>query len=271
MRKWVVLLVAGLWLTACGGASPTQHSITKEDGMVWNLVWSDEFDYRGLPDPERWGYEVGFIRNDEKQYYTEARQENAHVADGMLTITSRKEAYEGAEYTSASLHTKNTATWTYGRIEVRAKLPNGIGMWPAIWMLGTNIDTVGWPMCGEIDIMENVGFDPHKIHFNIHTQAYNHMKGTQKGTTVPLRNPHEEFHVYAVEWFEDRIDFYLDERKTFTFANEGSGAAAWPFDQPFYLILNAAIGGGWGGQQGIDGEIFPQEYQIDYVRVYQQP
>jgi beta-glucanase (GH16 family) len=273
MNVWKGLAVAVVTvsLAACGAARPTPHTLTMEDGVVWNLVWSDEFDYKGLPDPKRWGYEVGFIRNNEKQFYTEARKENARVEDGMLIITARKEAYEDAEYTSASLHTRDTATWTYGRIEVRAKLPNGIGMWPAIWMLGTNIDRVGWPECGEIDIMENVGFDPHKIHFNVHTLAYNHVQGTGKGMTVPLYNPHEDFHVYAAEWFEDRIDFYLDDRKTFTFENEGTGVATWPFDQPFYLILNAAIGGGWGGQHGINDAIFPQEYQIDYVRVYQQP
>jgi beta-glucanase (GH16 family) len=269
--RWLAVAVALVLLTGCIAAGPTPHTLTKEDGMVWTLVWSDEFDYKGLPDPKRWGYEVGFIRNNEAQYYTEARKENARVEDGMLIITARKEAYRNAEYTSASLHTRDTATWTYGRIEVRAKLPRGIGMWPAIWMLGANIDAVGWPACGEIDIMENVGFDPHNIHFNVHTQAYNHMIGTNKGNRIPLRNPHEDFHIYAIEWFEDRIDFYLNDRKTYTFENEGTGVDTWPFDQPFYLILNAAVGGSWGGQYGIADSIFPQEYQIDYVRVYQQP
>ncbi|MBN1246489.1 MAG: glycoside hydrolase family 16 protein [Anaerolineae bacterium] len=268
MKRYLWWILA-LLLVACGPAQPTPYTMTTEDGRVWNLVWSDEFDYRGLPDPERWGYEVGYIRNSEAQYYTEAREENAYVRDGVLTITARNEAYEDYDYTSASLHTKETATWTYGRVEVRGKLPTGVGMWPAIWMLGANIDEVGWPMCGEIDIMENVGYDPNTIHANVHTQAYNHMMGTNKGASLSVLDPHEDFHIYAIDWFEDHIDFYVDGEPYFSFENEDQGAATWPFDQPFYLIINAAIGGSWGGQYGIDDDIFPQEYQIDYVRVYE--
>jgi len=151
---------------------------------------------------------VGYIRNQELQYYAQAREGNAHVADGHLVITAPQDDYQGHRYTSASLHTKGKVSWIYGRIEVSARLPTGVGMWPAIWMLGTNIDQVGWPRCGEIDIMENVGFDPHRIHVNVHTEAYN-------------------------------------------------------------LILNAAVGGMWGGQYGVDDTIFPQDYVIDYVRVYE--
>lgn len=241
----------------------------------WQLVWSDEFEYTGLPDPDQWNYETGYVRNQEKQYYTKERLENARVEDGVLIIESRKEEYPignnaTAEYTSASLTTQYRASWKYGRVEVRAKLPTGRGMWPAIWMLGTNIQQVRWPRCGEIDIMENVGFDPHVIHANIHTWAYNHTKGTGKGNRITIQAPYEDFHVYAIEWFSDRIDFFVDDQKYFTYRNEGTGEDVWPFDQEFYLILNAAIGGAWGGQQGIDDSIFPQQYQIDYVRVYQQ-
>ncbi len=236
----------------------------------WNLVWSDEFEQAGLPDSKKWDYEVGFIRNNEKQFYTKERLENARIEDGMLIIESRKEAYEGAEYTSASLHTANTVTWTYGRIEVKAKLPTGKGTWPAIWMLGTHIKKVGWPKCGEIDIMENVGYDPDIIHANIHTEKYNHMKGTNKGDKITIAKPFADFHVYAIEWSADRIDFFVDQNKYFTYKNEGDGETSWPFDQTFYLILNTAIGGTWGGQEGIDDTIFPQKYFIDYVRVYQQ-
>lgn len=235
----------------------------------WTLVWSDEFEYEGLPDPEKWDYEVGFIRNNEKQYYTKARKENARVADGTLIIESRKEPYQNADYTSASLHTRTKASWVYGRVEVKAKLPTGRGMWPAIWMLGTNIREVGWPACGEIDIMENVGYDPHVIHANIHTRAYNHVQQTNKGSKITVESPFERFYVYAIEWTPDRIDFYVDDHKYFTFENEKTGSDVWPFDQPHYLILNAAIGGSWGGQKGIDDSIFPQRYEIDYARVYQ--
>lgn len=248
----------------------------------WELVFSDEFDYAGLPDPNKWDYEVGFIRNEESQYYTNARKENARVEDGTLIIEAIKEKFpnpaynpgsrarrpEFAEYTSASLITLGKESWRYGRVEVRAKLPTGRGTWPAIWMLGTNMRQVAWPTCGEIDIMENVGFDPNKIYANIHTQDYNHVKKTGKGNNVEVEKPYEKFHVYAIEWFEDRIDFFIDDNKYFTFKNEGTGNAVWPYDKEHYLILNLAIGGSWGGQKGIDDSIFPQKYYIDYVRVY---
>lgn len=260
-----------LGLAACT-TSPGNEIATAPDAQRpgWTLVWSDEFDRDGLPDPARWTYEEGLIRNNELQYYTVRRPENARIEDGSLVIESRKEAYREAGYSSASLTTKTTASWRYGRVEVRAKLPTGRGMWPAIWMLGTNIDQVGWPRSGEIDIMENVGFDPDRIHANVHTESFNHVRGTQKGASIEVPRPHADFHVYAVEWFPDHIDFFVDDRKYFSFANSGRGAAEWPFDQPHFLIINAAIGGGWGGQQGVDETIFPQRYFIDYVRVYEQ-
>ncbi len=237
--------------------------------LDWQLVWSDEFDTPGLPDKQKWGYEVGFMRNNEAQFYTRERQENVRVADGSLVITARKEDYQRAAYTSASLITKDKAEWTYGRVEVRAKLPTGRGTWPAIWMLGANIDQVGWPDCGEIDIMENVGFAPDTIYGTVHTGAYNHIKGSARGSNLSIDAPYQDFHIYAIEWLSDHIDFFVDDKKYFTFWNENTGTAAWPYDQPFYLIINLAIGGAWGGQQGIDDSIFPQQYWIDYVRVYQ--
>jgi beta-glucanase (GH16 family) len=236
----------------------------------WDLVWSDEFDYTGLPDSTRWGYEVGMIRNQERQYYTRARPENARVENGTLIIESRREPYDTAAYTSASITTQGRASWRYGRIEVRAKLPAGRGMWPAIWMLGTNVDEVGWPKSGEIDIMEYVGFAPDTLHANVHTEAFNHVRGNGKGTSIYAPGMDNDFHVYAVEWFPDRIDFYYDDRQYFTFANTGGGVDEWPFDAEQYLILNAAIGGAWGGVKGVDDSIFPQRYLIDYVRVYRQ-
>lgn len=236
----------------------------------WELVWSDEFNDAGPPDTAKWGYEEGFVRNRERQFYTRNRNENARVENGMLVIEARKEKFEGADYTSASLITRGKAAWRFGRIEVKAKLPQGRGTWPAIWMLGTNYGEVRWPDCGEIDIMEYVGFKPDTIHANIHCEKYNHVKGTGKGSTIRVENPHEDFHLYVVEWYEDRMDFFIDGNKYFTYANEGTGEATWPFDQPFYLIINLAIGGTWGGQQGIDDTLFPHQYKIDYVRVYQQ-
>jgi beta-glucanase (GH16 family) len=283
MRIAAFLLGAALVSTVgLSDGSPTRDETppagaTQAGDPAWKLVWSDEFDGTGLPDPKKWSYEVGRIRNREAQTYTKERRENARVEDGSLVIEARKEKLDGAEYTSASLHTKGKSEWRRGRIEVRAKLPTGRGMWPAIWMLGVNIKEVGWPRCGEIDIMENVGFDPDTIHANIHTQAYNHVKRTGKGAKITVAKPHEDFHVYAVEWrsstgspqLDDRLDFFVDGKRYFTYANDKQGEASWPFDRPHYLILNAAVGGTWGGQKGIDDAIFPQRYFIDYVRVYE--
>lgn len=251
-----------------GSGEDVPKGAIRSDDPEWKLFWGDEFNYKGLPDSKKWSYEEGFIRNQEAQYYTKERKENARVEDGVLVIESRKEEYKKGKYTSASLHTKGKAEWRYGRVEVRAKLPTGKGMWPAIWMLGVDIGNVGWPTCGELDIMENVGYDPNTVHANIHTRAYNHVKGTNKGAKITVEKPYEDFHVYAMEWFEDHIDFYLDGKQYFSFKNEKTGNDVWPFDKPHYLILNAAIGGSWGGQKGIDDGIFPQKYLIDYVRVY---
>jgi beta-glucanase (GH16 family) len=155
-------------------------------------------------------------------------------------------------------------------VEVRAKLPTGNGSWPAIWMLGTNRLQVGWPTCGEIDIMENVGFDPLRVHASVHTAAYNHTLGTHKTAIVSVVNPWDDFHVYAMEWYADRIEVFVDGQSYFTFRNEGTGTRTWPFDKPQYLLINLAIGGSWGGQKGIDDAAFPKRYLVDHVRVYQQ-
>jgi beta-glucanase (GH16 family) len=256
----------------------------------WKLVWSDEFDKSGLPDPAKWGYETGFQRNHERQFYTRARRENALVENGLLKIEARREKYtpagsdrtarsgrdgatargrRAAEYTSASLTTRGKAAWTYGRIDVRAKLPSVRGTWPAIWMLGTNICDVGWPACGEIDIMEFVGFEPGGVHANIHTEKYNHAIATGKGDKIALPDASTAFHTYSIEWDAQKIDFFVDSRRYFTFCNEGTGTDVWPYDNDQYLILNLAIDGDWGGRKGIDDTIFSLRYEIDYVRVYQ--
>ena len=235
----------------------------------WTLVFADEFETPGSLDPAKWGYDLGYIANDEKQYYT-SRSENVRAEGGSLVIEGRRETYQGYGYTSASINTRGRFEFLYGRVEVRAKLPTGNGTWPAIWMLGTNIGQVGWPTCGEIDIMENVGFDPLRIHASVHSAAYNHRIGTQKTASVTIPNPSQDFHVYAMEWYADHIDVFVDGQKYFTFRNEGTGSRTWPFDKPQYLLLNLAIGGSWGGQQGIDETQFPKRYLIDYVRVYQQ-
>jgi beta-glucanase (GH16 family) len=234
----------------------------------WKLSWSDEFDKAGRPDPAKWGYETGFIRNDEAQFYTKDRSENARIEGGKLVIEARKDNFENHPISSASLHTAGKKEFKYGKFEIRAKLPKGRGTWPAIWMLGTDIGKVGWPKCGELDLMEHVGYDPNKVHFNIHTQAYNHVRKTGKGAAIDFPTP-EDWHVYAMEWYPDHVDFFLDGKKTFSFAKEKDDESVWPFDKPHYLILNLAIGGGWGGQKGVDDGIFPARYEIDYVRYYE--
>jgi len=239
-------------------------------GQFKKLVWSDEFNYSGLPDRTKWGYDTGHSGwgNNELQYYTAKRIENASVANGLLTIKAIKENYQGADYTSARLVTKGKASWRYGRIEVRAKLPYGRGIWPAIWMLSADKTYGEWPRIGEIDIMEHVGYNPDSVFATIHTGAYNHTIGTQKGQAFACKDLSAAFHVYALEWTEKKISIFIDSNKYFEFDNEGKGAAVWPFDKKFFLLLNIAVGGDWGGKMGIDNSIFPQEMQIDYVRVY---
>jgi beta-glucanase (GH16 family) len=269
----VLLLLSSA--AACGGVEPSAvptSSPTPATTAVpagWTLVFADEFETPGALDPAKWAYEIGYVRNDERQYYT-SRPENARAEGGSLLIEARKEAYHGYGYTSASVNTRGRFEFQYGRVEARAKLPTGNGPWPALWMLGTNIDTVGWPACGEIDIMENVGFDPPRIHGSVHTAAYNHTIGTQKTADVTVASPWKDFHVYAMEWYADHIDTFVDGQKYFTFTNEGTGSRAWPFDKPQYLLVNLAIGGSWGGQKGVDDSRFPHRYLVDYVRIYQQ-
>ncbi len=219
----------------------------------------------------KWGYAVGGHGwgNNELQFYTNADTSNAKVKDGKLIITARKEQKENRKYTSARLITKDKAEFKYGRIEIRAKLPSGRGTWPAIWMLGKNRVEAGWPLCGEIDIMEHVGYDKDSIHGTIHTLAYNHMKGTQKGKAIFIENPYNAFHIYTIEWTAEKIDFLVDGVIYNHIANEHLSEKEWPFDQPFYLILNLAVGGNWGGKKGIDETVFPASMEIDYVRVYQ--
>jgi len=247
---------------------------TAANAADWQLVWSDEFNYTGRPDPAKWAYEVGFVRNREAQYYTRDRRENARVENGHLIIEGRKELFpipsgqgRAAHYTAASLITRHKASWRYGRIEVRARLPQGRGVWPAIWTLGDNMDRVGWPRCGEIDIMEFVGKEPGAVHATVHYQLDG--KHRSSGHKLDTPKPFADFHVYAVEWFPDRMDFYFDQTKyhTFRIADAGAGADN-PFRQPQYLLINLALGGSWGGP--LDDAIFPQQYLVDYVRVYQQ-
>ena len=267
---FVLLLALGAGLLL-GNSQPATPQVNQ-----WRLVWADEFDYNGLPDPSKWSYDVGGHGwgNKELQYYTERRKENARVENGLLIIEARKEGLEGREYTSARLVSKGKGDWTYGRFEVKAKLPSGRGTWPAIWMLPTGKDYGGWPNGGEIDIMEHVGHEPDVVHASVHTRAYHHSINTQKTARIDVPAARSGFNVYAVEWTPEEIRAYVNRQLYFTFKNERlTNPAAeyrqWPFDKPFHLLLNIAVGGTWGGAEGVDETIWPQRMEIDYVRVRQ--
>jgi beta-glucanase (GH16 family) len=232
-------------------------------------VWSDEFNYTGMPDPNSWGFDTGGggFGNNELEYYTSTNN-NVNVANGVLTITAKKESYGGMNYTSARLVSKNAAFMQYGRVEVSAKIPTSRGMWPAIWLLPNDYVYGAWPKSGEIDIMENVGYDPNPVYFTIHTQLYNGAIGTQKGGHMNIPDAATAFHKYRMDWTPKMIQGYYDDQLVFTYLNDGSGAPSWPFDQKFHLLLNVAVGGNWGGIKGVDDTAFPTTMQVDYVRFY---
>jgi beta-glucanase (GH16 family) len=238
---------------------------------TYKLVWSDEFNYNGLPDSSKWSYDTGGSGwgNNELEFYTHADTANASVYGGNLHITARGSSGGRNPYTSARLVTKFKGDWLYGRVEVRAMLPAGKGLWPAIWMLPTDSKYGGWPACGEIDIMENVGFMPDSVFGSVHTKRFNHTIGT--GFTVGhyMDNQYKTFHVYAVDWDAGHIRFSIDGNTYAIFRNTGQGFEEWPFDQAFHCILNLAVGGNWGGKYGVDDKNFPATLLVDYVRVYQ--
>lgn len=262
-----------LTLSICSTLSAQETTIIPMPCGYTKLVFNDEFNNDGFPDESKWGYEKGYIRNGEKQYYTVKRQENCYIKDGLLHIValndSAKVDGDVRPVTSTSLLTKNKHSWTYCRVEVRAKLPMCLGSWPAIWMMPNNSKYGSWPKSGEIDIMEHVGYEPNNVHYAIHSEKYNHVLNTQKRHTVTCNTSYSDFHVYALEWHADRIDWILDGEVMYTVVNDEDVWDAWPFNQPFYLILNFAFGGGWGGYAGIDLKGLPQTYLIDYVRIFQ--
>lgn len=269
IRIYPVIAAALLFMSCSGGPQKQVQTETEN----YRLVWSDEFDYTGLPDSSKWSFDTEGNAwgwgNNEDQYYTSDKLQNAEVKDGMLYITALKEELNGKQYTSARLRTARKGDWLYGRFEIRAKLPEGRGMWPAIWFLPTDWEYGGWPASGEIDLMENVGYMPDTILSTVHTEAFNHTKGTQKGDSITINTCYSDFHVYRLDWEEQQLSMFVDDQHVFTFKKEGYNFAEWPFDKRFHLLLNIAVGGGWGGTKGIDDSIFPQAMVVDYVRVYQ--
>ena len=255
------------------------------------LVWSDEFDQDGPVSQDKWNVETippnnGSWWNGELQFYTD-KEDNIRVEEGLLKITAKYESYEGKNYTSARINTQDKFEFTYGRVEMRAKLPNWEGMWPAFWLLGANIDEIGWPNCGELDILEHGDYvkdstsnDPGLISSAVHYGPQDYSRQT---TNVPgkiffdtgqerfirsekiIEKPFEEYHTYSMQWSPDKIQFFIDEEMHLEFPMQSQHS---PFDKPFFLLLNLAVGGHWTDGYVASG-FTEATYEIDYVRVYQ--
>ena len=293
MRYCVCAVVLGILLSfaiGCNGNGPSAVIASTQKAVVsdfdrpapmvggnegeFQLVWADEFDGDAV-DPRKWKFETGQHGwgNAEWQNYTDG--ENAVVSDGTLKIIAKKtgEGQKAGDYTSSRLN--SLQSFTYGRMEIRAKLPayKGKGLWPAIWMLGDSVHGGGWPDCGELDILEYVSYQPDTIHCAIHTKANNHRDKTQKEAHVKLESAEEEFHVYGLQWTDTKLVFFTDDpsnvKMTFERPKDFT-PQNWPFDKPAFFLLNIAVGGGWGGLKGVeDNKIFPATMEVDYVRVYQ--
>jgi beta-glucanase (GH16 family) len=272
MRLVCWFLALGMVCTAfisCNSKKSNEQFYPSDTTKKYALMWSEEFNYTGLPDSTKWGYETGYIRNHEKQYYTYKRSENARVEGGMLVIESRKENWKGFAYTSASINTLGKDSFPVNsRMEIRAKLPEGKGIWPALWMMGTDINTVDWPACGEIDIMEYLGRTPGVIYGTFHWQDASRPDSSlhrAKGDSTRFNDASVNFHVYGVERTADRLSFFVDDKYFFEFKTD-STVKKDLFQHPYYLLINTAVGGDWGGE--IDTSIFPQKYYVDWVRVF---
>ncbi|ADY53672.1 Licheninase [Pseudopedobacter saltans DSM 12145] len=267
----LTLFVCVLSLSGKTNAEDNKQVKNKDWQFETQPFWSDEFDYSGKPDERKWGYDLGSGNNgwgnQELQHYTQDIK-NVRVENGVLKISALKEDIEGKKYSSARLVSKGKGDFLYGRFEFRAKLPEGRGTWPALWMLPTDWVYGGWPKSGEIDIMEHVGYDKNNVHVTVHTEAHNGMKGTQKGKAKIIDGATADFHLYRVDWTPYAIKGYIDDEKVFEYINEGKGFESWPFDKRFHILMNVAIGGSWGGQKGVDDTVFPAVMEIDYVRVY---
>ena len=274
MMKQLPILI--LFITCQEPKSSEKQPVVNDwDKEGWALVWNDEFDGPSL-NLEKWSYEIGGHGwgNNELQYYSDD-DSTAFIRDGKLVLRAdlvpqgTGSADNLRYFSSARLRTSGKGDWRYGRIEVKAKLALGQGIWPAIWMLPTDWMYGGWPESGEIDIMEHVGYDPGRVHGSIHTGSYNHKINTQRGGSQLLDKISSKFYVYAIEWYEDRIDFLIDDAKYFSFQNDGKNDFnTWPFNQRFHLLINIAVGGDWPGSPDETTQ-FPTEMEVEYVRVYE--
>jgi beta-glucanase (GH16 family) len=282
MRKKLYIILCAFILAACAvtGPEPTPTSVpptpvpspTAEwERTGWEIVWHDEFEETEL-DLKNWTFDIGGggWGNQEWQAYTD-RPENVRLEEGMLVIEAREEPefIGGREYSSARIKTQGLHAWQYGRIEARLKLPYGQGIWPAFWMLGDDIYKRGWPAAGEIDILEFIGREPDHIYATVHGPGYSGGGGIGSSITVPADSLRDDFHVYAIEWEQNEIRWYFDDRQYFKLTADDV-PDEWVFDHPFFIILNLAVGGRWPGYPD-DTTVFPQFLYVDYVRVYQKP
>ena len=268
----LILLTFGL-----AGAAHSSEVLAGDVPDGYRLVWADNFDKGTMPDPAKWSYDTAWNKpgwfNHEAEYYANARPENSRIENGKLIIETRKEDlsskpdWGGQHYSSARLVTQGHAQWTYGFFDVRAKLPCGVGQWPAIWLLGTG----QWPNTGEIDTMEEVGFQPTTIYGTLHS-VHTETDKVHEGGSLDVADLCKTFHDYQTDWRPDGITFLVDGKPYYHLDRPaGANAQTWPFDGPEYLILNLAIGGDWGGQKGIDDTTLPARMEVEYVRVYQKP
>ncbi|MFY9153857.1 MAG: family 16 glycosylhydrolase [Prolixibacteraceae bacterium] len=232
-------------------------------------VWSDEFNTKGLPDSTKWDYEVGKSYNNELQYYTNKRKENARIEDTTLIIELRKEQWESLNYTSARLVSRYKGDWLYGKFEISAKVPEGLGTWPAIWMMPTDDEYGSWPRSGEIDIMEYVGMNPDKLYYTTHFEGTNGSGHQSSGYNSVTSEPYKRFIKFTMIWTPTKIEWFADGVRYHVYNKLSDDPRVWPFNKLFHMILNFAYGGDWGGQQGLDDTKLPNKFEIDYVRVYQ--
>lgn len=280
MKKSVVLALSMAFVAAACSQKESDNSVTEYKG--YELVWSDEFDKDGMVDELYWGYDEGYCRNNELQDYKKADSKYARVENGLLVIEAHKDSHMGVnkwtgetykfEYSSAEVKSLKTIPMKYGRVDVSAKIPIGRGVWPAIWMMPLDNKYGGWPHSGEIDIMEYVYGDSihNQVFSTVHTTDIDVNKNYISSGLASSETLNSEFHLYSLVWDEDYLEILFDNNVVFTYRrDEGASQEKWPFDQPFYLILNIAVGGGWGGIWGIDETIFPVRMEIDYVRYYQ--
>lgn len=259
-----ILFTIGFFVVGC--STDEKQTVT----TMTQLVMQDEFDTPGAPNNALWNYNIGTGSNgwgnNELEYYTN-RPQNIKVENGMLKITAIRELYMGSGYTSARINSMGKFEQKHGRFEARIKMPYGKGIWPAFWLLGANSNTVTWPQCGEIDIMEYLGNNPTTVFGTLHGPGYSGANAITKNYTLTNNRFDNDFHIFGIEWGEDYINFYVDD-VLYNQITPAKVTGEWVFNQPFYIILNMAVGGNYPGSPNSE-TVFPQTMLVDYVRVYQ--